>query len=65
MADIRAGTMRLSSPTGARICEDCGAAIKVGDEITFTTDMDRWWHTNCFNAHLTPFRKWPRRAAST
>jgi hypothetical protein len=41
-------------------CEECCKPIEVGQEVTFTEDTYRFWHTACFEASLTSLSEWPR-----
>ncbi len=42
------------------ICEECRKPLVHGDEVTFTQDTFRFWHTQCFENSLTPLKEWPR-----
>lgn len=57
------GEMVLSGPD---FCEQCQKELVAGDRVAFapskTPGCYRYWHEECFDRSVTPFKDWPTAA---
>jgi hypothetical protein len=55
------GEMVTSKPD---FCEQCERELVVGDKVAFapsaTPGRYRYWHQECFDRCVTPFKDWPK-----
>lgn len=56
------GEMVFASEADA--CEQCERKLAAGDRVAFAPSREpgryRYWHEECFDRSVTPFKDWPK-----